>query len=91
MQPIKKLETLDYLKIQSKVVELLEQLQNHHIARAMDGAKDMEDYEMTRAAELVFRAMKVGITNGTGDPTNIVYMIDKLKQALEYLAYTYQL
>ena len=85
MKPIKKLTVREYLEMQSQVVELLEQMQNHHIALAMEGALNIEDLHQTRASELVLRAMKVGITNGTDNYTNIAYMINKLQLAIDYL------
>lgn len=85
MKPIKKLGVKEYMELESKLLEILEQMQNHHIAKAMDGASDMEDFRNTRASELVLRAMKVGIHNGIDRYPNIVYMIEKLQTAIDYL------
>ena len=83
MKPIKKLTVPEYIKIQREVVDMLEQLQNHYIAVAMEGAKNIDELNDIRAAELVLRVMKVGITNGIKNYTNVIYMIDKLQQAVD--------
>lgn len=85
MQPIKKLTVPEYLELQSQVAVMLEKMQNHYISEAMEGATRIDQFNDTRAAELVLRAMKVGITNGIQNYTNIVYMMDKLQQAIDYL------
>jgi uncharacterized protein YunC (DUF1805 family) len=84
MQPIIKLEGLHYITIKLEIEKKLEQLQNHHIATVMDGSKNLGDYMESQACELVYRAMKVGITNGINRP-NLQYMLNKLQSALEYL------
>lgn len=85
MKPIKQLAVPEYMAIRSQAIELLEQLQNHHIAVAMNGSSNIEELNSQRASELVLRSMKVGLTNGIDNYTNIVYMVDKQQQAIEYL------
>jgi uncharacterized protein YunC (DUF1805 family) len=84
MKPIVKLQAVNYITKRATVVELLEELQNHHIAAVMEGSKNLDEYSQSQAAELVYRAMRVGLMNGINRP-NIQYMISKLQAAIEYL------
>lgn len=84
MQPIRMLSGLEYIRIRNEAAELIEQLQNHHIARIMDGSRNLGQFSDSQANELFLRAMKVGLTNGTNIP-NIQYSINKMQDAIEYL------
>jgi uncharacterized protein YunC (DUF1805 family) len=84
MKPIIKIPALQYITKRATVVELLEELQNHHIATVMEGSKNLDEFAQSQACELVYRAMRVGLENGINRP-NIQYMISKLQSAIEYL------
>jgi uncharacterized protein YunC (DUF1805 family) len=84
MKPIVKLQVIQYINKRATVIELLEELQSHHIAAVMEGSKNLDEYSQSQACELVYRAMRVGLENGINRP-NIQYMIGKLQAAIEYL------
>lgn len=80
MKPIKQLTASEYESIKVQAIELLEQLQNHHIAAVMEGSKDKQDI----ADEYIYRSMRVGLSNGNNVP-NLYYQISKLDLAIETL------
>ena len=84
MKPIKKLSSLGYIAIREQAIELLEQLQNHHIATVMDGTSNLGELAQEQASELVYRSMRVGLENGINVP-NIRYQVTKLESAIEIL------
>lgn len=84
MKPIKKLSSPEYITIRAQAIELLEQLQNHHIATLMDGTSNLGALAQEQASELVYRSMRVGLENGINSP-NIRYQVTKLEAAIEIL------
>ena len=76
MLRIKELSFKEFHEVKDEAERLIEMLQNHYIAKAINGDKD----PLTKAYELMLRSFKVGLQQGCNQ-ANLGYITDKVDLA----------